>query len=133
MGLEADLLKLQAEEKLAIKAAIAAYKDGRTWLHQGRVTPIDAPDPALSVTLGTSADRARGLLTIVAVERPRSGAVPTVRIPDLNSTALSPIALDARWHAQPGLGQARRGLQAPCGVLLPGPSPLQALLASSPF
>jgi alpha-galactosidase len=129
MGLEADLLKLQAEEKLAIKAAIAAYKDGRTWLHQGRVTPIDAPDPALSVTLGTSADRARGLLTIVAVERPRSGAVQRVRIPDLIPHGLYRIEIDAVWQAPQGLGKALSGLQAAGVLRLHGSTLAQAGLA----
>lgn len=97
-GVEADLTQMSAEDKSFLRAAIAVYKAERDWLHQGAITCIDHPDPALSAVMALAQNRQRALVSVVALDVARDAIAAALRLPDLPGTAIYRVSLHPLWQ-----------------------------------
>jgi alpha-galactosidase len=120
-GVEADLLAMPEAERVELEAAIAFHKTERVWLHEAQITPIDHPDPAVSAVWALSADGARGLLSVAAVDRTATAIPASLCLPGLQPEALYELALQAPWWPPEQVGKRAGVLHRPDGALtLPG-------------
>jgi alpha-galactosidase len=120
-GVEADLLAMPEAEQVELQAAIAFHKTERVWLHEAQITPIDHPDPAVSAVWALSADGARGLLSVAAVDRMATAIPASLRLPGLQPETLYELTLQAPWGPPEQVGKRAGVLHRPDGALtLPG-------------
>ena len=111
MGVEANLLDMAEPDRVHLRAAIAFYKAERAWLHSGHTSRIDTEDPALVALLASSADGTRALLSVVALDSPRSALLPPLRVPGLAPQALFDVALHPLWPANAQTSKTASPLQ----------------------
>ncbi|MEQ8968625.1 MAG: alpha-galactosidase [Azospirillaceae bacterium] len=120
MGLELDVRALDADERHAVAAAIAVYKEWRGVIHSGRVVRADSADPTLAAHGVVAPDRGRALFVVA-----RTGDAPTRIAPPLALPGLDPDRAYRVRLALPAPDDARMTtpvLEAIAGegALLPG-------------
>ncbi len=121
-GIEWDLTKAKPEDRTALAAWVALYKDLRGLLHTGDVVRGDHPDPALWVHGVVAADRSRAVYALVQTETSVQSTAGPVTLPGLDPDAayrLTPLPPGDRCEGPTGdaLPWWRDGVELPGRVL----------------
>ncbi|GAA4755588.1 alpha-galactosidase [Amnibacterium soli] len=83
-GIEADVTALPEEDRAAIAAWVALYREQRPLLHSGEVVHADAVPDGAALTGVVAADRGRALFQWVQLRTGRSGADPRTPFPGID-------------------------------------------------
>jgi alpha-galactosidase len=143
-GIEWDVTTLSQEDRIAVQAWVALYKEHRGLLHSGRVVHADAVPDGATLTGVVSADRDHALFQWAQLTTGRPAADPRTPIPGLDPAKRYRVRFreeigraNRRSRADPawctGLGQGAWAelsgelLDGP-GVPLPALQPAEALL-----
>ncbi|WP_022888512.1 alpha-galactosidase [Agromyces italicus] len=130
LGIQWDLTRATAKERVELAAWITLYKRYRDTLHSGRAVNLDHPDPSLLVRGVVARDGSEAVFTLAQLTSglaPSSGRVrlpgldpeSTYRVdvvtPDrpLRTRAYTPMPWVAEGTTLPGRVLARYGLEAP--------------------
>ncbi|SDT79066.1 alpha-galactosidase [Actinoplanes derwentensis] len=87
-GIEWNLTKASAAEKVDIAAWITEHKRLRPLLHTGRVVHADTPDPAQQLHGVVAQDRSHAVFALVTVGTPAAALPPPIRFPGLDPDRL---------------------------------------------
>jgi len=84
LGIEADLTRVDAQERKVIREAVLRYKRDRDIWHRGRIYRIQTADTALLGVAGICARKSRARIVLVQIDRPRATLPPPIRLSGLD-------------------------------------------------
>jgi len=108
LGVEADLLALDDEERSALRQAIDAHRETRTMWSGLAASGLHIAEGVCAVWL-VDATRQQGWLSVVATARSADAQPPVARLPGLSDDTLYRVATHPLWPA-PGHGAKQGGL-----------------------
>ncbi len=119
-GIEADLLKMPATDRAALRRLVLLYKAERAWLHRAAVAPIDHPDPAVNAVLARADDGSRALLSVAMLARARDAIPAALRVSGLLPDAIYELQMAPECLPSADAGKARSAFHAGRAIQLPG-------------
>lgn len=99
MGIEANLLKMSADDLVFLRTALRVYKEHRDWIHQGLVSTVDHPDPHLHLVSAIAHDLGKALLSVVATDTTSTAVVAPVRLCGLDLERDYLVRIHPHWPA----------------------------------
>lgn len=94
MGIEADLTKMNEEDRETIRDAVSRYKLDREIWHKGNFSRISTADPNLTGVCSVSPDRCKARIVICQTGRPRSSLPPYIRVEGLYPDRMYQVRLN---------------------------------------